>query len=152
MAGLQNWRVHLDYALVLGSRLSPIRPAAPLSATFQLLLTGAFFVDNPSRQKSQCHCLVNRSFSRVCRTKIEQRVIGHWLRHDGLDYLSPAQKKNSFSFFSHSESRSVNGPLAKFRKNLYKVGCLHFLNKYNVIPSPNRNMGLGEGNQLQMQF
>ena len=105
MAGPQNWRVRLDYALVLGSRLSTI--------------TGAFFADNLSRQKSQWHDLwvtlpsqplLSRSLSRVCRTKIEQRVIGHWSHHDGLDYLSPAQKSQFFSRQS-SESRSVNGPL-----------------------------------------
>ena len=53
MAGPQNWRVRLDYALVLGSRLSTIRHATTLLATFQLLVTGALFTDNPSRQKSQ---------------------------------------------------------------------------------------------------
>ena len=41
--------------------------------------------------------LLSRSLSRVCRAKIEQRVIGHWSHHDGLDYLSPVQKKQFFS-------------------------------------------------------
>jgi len=66
-----------------------------------LMVTGAFFTHNLSRQKSQWHLpsqpLLSRSLSRVSRTKIEQRVIGHWSRHDGLDYLSPAQKSQFFS-------------------------------------------------------
>ena len=69
MAGPQNWRVRLDYALVLGSKLSTIRPAAPLRATFQLLVTSLERSSQTTlHDRSHSDTTDHREYNRCCIT------------------------------------------------------------------------------------